>query len=203
MLKLKKEKLIVQVVVGYMYKVMKNGIEINLYRNEFTQIRHGNYKDFLDLIGLEISAIVVGNFYKPDQISWNTNIEDHDVDFIRLVKAGNSLKQFYLNCINEYGEFQDLDLPNRVFEDLTLFELLLRIHRNNRMQRVEKNTLESIINEIQDLFNLTDEETKILHEGRKFLNAVKRPNKLKTTWQEGIDNLDAAMRVLELHRITI
>jgi len=37
------QKLIVQIVVGYMYKVIKNGIDTSSYKAEFAAIKHGNY----------------------------------------------------------------------------------------------------------------------------------------------------------------
>lgn len=197
-------RLIIQVVVGYMYKVMKNGKNITLFKKEFAAIRHGNYKEFLNLIGEPISYIMVGNINEPGIVSTNNDIEDNDIDFIRLIKSAESLKKFHKNCKKEYNKIDDLDIPDRIFEQLSLFELSLRMHRNNlQPSRASKITLESIISEMQHLANFTNQETETLHEGRRFLNAVKRPDKLKTSWKVGINKFEHAFKILDEKKIKI
>ncbi len=193
-------KLIVQVVVGYMYKVMKNGMVFSNYSAEFAAIRHGDYKDFLDRIGKPIDSLVS---YSDGIIYTNTNITDNDIDFGALLKAGASLKVFYKKCIKEFGRFEDPDLSNETFEKLCLFELSLRMHRNNKLKKENHRRLELIINDIAILYNLSDGEKSLLHAGRKFLNAVKRPEKLKMSWIEGTEILNKAYALLQHHKLTI
>ncbi|MEZ4805706.1 MAG: hypothetical protein R2852_09550 [Bacteroidia bacterium] len=50
-------KTIAQVVIGYMYKVLKNGKDTSKFRKEFAAIRHGDYEEFLNLIGDKIDFV--------------------------------------------------------------------------------------------------------------------------------------------------
>jgi hypothetical protein len=127
-------KLIAQVVIGYMYKVLKSGRSVTYHKIEFAAIRHGDYMFFLNLIGRPIDAITT---YSAGNISNDVDILAVDCDFVRLIKSCDSLRLFYHQCIKTYGHIADRDLPDSVFEDLAIFELSLRMHRNNRAQRIE------------------------------------------------------------------
>ncbi len=193
-------KLIVQIVVGYMYKVMKNGMDFSNFNDEFAAIRHGDYRDFLEKIGKPIDFIVS---YADGKIDTDTDIREDEIDFGALIKAGESLKVFYKKCIQEFGKFDDPDLSEKTFEKLCLFELSLRMHRNNNLQRENRRRLELIIDDIANLNKLSDEEKSILHEARKFLNAVKRPEKKKLSWLDGTAILDKAYALLQSRHLTI
>lgn len=193
-------KLIIQVVVGYMYKVQKNKFETSNFRNEFAAIRHGDYFEFLNLIGHEIDFIVS---YRNGKINTNTKIESNDIDFEKLLKSGNSLKIFLNKCYNEFGKIIDKDISNEIYEQLALFELSLRMHVNNKRLTKERLRLEEIIDKIKIYEELTDDETKILHNGRKFLNFVKRPNSMKSTWQNEITNFNEAYNLIQRKKLTI
>jgi tRNA 2-selenouridine synthase SelU len=98
-----------QVVIGYMYKVLKNGKDTSKFRSEFAAIRHGDYDEFLNLIGKEIDFIVT---YNSGAINNDTNIRNDDSDFGRLIKSEESLKSFYNNCFKEYGKIDDQALSD-------------------------------------------------------------------------------------------
>lgn len=193
-------RIIAQVVIGYMYKVLKNEKEITRFKKEFAAIRHGDYIEFLDLIGDEIDFIIS---YNNGAINNDTRIRQDDSDFGRLFKSGESLKTFLRKCTKEYGDIIDEHLKDETFEKLALFELSLRMHRNNIAFREDRITLENVINDLIELKDLSDHESDFLHKGRKFLNCVKRPTKMKTTWKEGEKEFMEAYRVLESREITI
>jgi hypothetical protein len=193
-------RIIAQVVIGYMYKVMKNEKDISKYNSEFTAIRHGDYSEFLDLISEEIDFIVTFN---NGSINTDTNIREDDSDFGRLFKSGESLKTFLRKCTKEFGNIYDEHLKDETFEKLALFELSLRMHRNNKASRKERITLENVINEIKEIKKLSDQETDTLHNGRKFLNSVKRPNKMKVAWEVGEQEFFEAYRIIESRMLTI
>lgn len=193
-------KLIVQVVVGFMYKVQKNKLDTSKFNKEFSAIRHGDYFDFFSNFNKEIDFIVT---YTKGTISNNKQINKDELDFISLVKIGESLIEFYNNCLREYGNFKDSDIPDEIFEKASLFELSLRMHLNNNKLIKSRVTLENVINEIRILKDLTDIEVELLHKGRKFLNSIKRPEKMKQTWEEGIFDFSKAYEVLEKRKIKI
>lgn len=193
-------RIIAQVAIGYMYKVLKNGRDTSKFQKEFAAIRHGDYEGFLGLIGEEIDFIVS---YNAGVISTNTNIGTNDSDFERLFKSGQSLKTFLNKCFTEYGKIEDHDISIDIYEKLALFELSLRMHRNNNAQRVERITLEQIINELKEIKHLSEYECEALHKGRQFLNSVKRPEKLKTDWNMMVNEFQIAYSILESNRLVI
>jgi hypothetical protein len=193
-------RIIAQVVIEYMYKVLKNERDVSKFRKEFAAIRHGDYGDFIDLIGNEINFIVS---YNGGVINTETAIRNDDSDFGRLIKSGESLKAFLRNCLEEFGEIEDSDIGDEIFEQLALFELSLRMHRNNNAPRVGRITLEKVIDELKEIKKLTDSECKSLHKGRRFLNSVKRPEKMETTWAIGITEFSDSFKVLQSKRLII
>src|SRR5665811_1092369 len=124
------EKLIVEFVVGYMYKIQKNGLDVSKFHREFSAIRHGDYFKFFNLIGKQIDFIVT---YDEGVIDYDKNVqEEEDIAVVAMVKSAESLKDFYSRCYNEYGAFDDEHLRDEDFERAALFELSLRIHANNK-----------------------------------------------------------------------
>lgn len=193
-------RIIAQVVIGYMYKVLKNEKDISKFKNEFAAIRHGDYSEFLDLIGEEIDFIIT---YNNGLINCDTSIRKDDSDFGRLFKSGESLKTFLRKCTKEFGNIIDEHLNDDTFEKLALFELSLRMHRNNNASRTKRITFENVINELKEIKKLSDQEIETLHNGRKFLNNVKRPKKMKATWEAGEKEFIDAYRIIESHKMTI
>lgn len=192
--------LIIGIVVDYMYKVQKNKLPITKFKEHFAAVRHGDYIEFLNLINKKIDFIVV---YNNGTIDNNVSINEKDFDFIKLVKSGESLKYFYKECINEFGDIIDKDISDEIFEKLCLFELSLRMHYNNKRLSKSRITLENVINELKEIKDLSDSDIEILHKGRKFLNQVKRPEKLNQTWEKGTNDFLNAYQILESKKITI
>jgi hypothetical protein len=183
-----------------MYKVLKNELDTSDYKSEFSAIRHGDYYDFITSIGKEIDFIVV---YNKGEIEKETNIKESDIDFVGLVKSGESLREFYKKCYLKFGEINDSDLSDIYFEKAALYELSLRMYLNNKRLTKNRVTLENVINGISELKNLTDFETEILHKGRQFLNYIKRPEKLKSDWNTVASDFDKAYSLLVNKKLTI
>ncbi|MBZ9651594.1 hypothetical protein [Psychroflexus montanilacus] len=193
-------KLIIQSVVGYMYKVLKNELDTSDFKSEFSAIRHGDYYDFITSIGKEIDFIVV---YNKGRIEKETNIKENDIDYVGLIKSGESLREFYKKCYFKFGEINDSDLSDIYFEKAALYELSLRMQLNNKRLTKNRVTLENVINRISELKKLTDLETTMLHKGRKFLNFIKRPEKLKSDWNTVSSDFDKAYSILVSKKLTI
>jgi len=199
---MKKEKLIVEVVVGYMLKVLKNGIPINKFKIEFACIRHGNYDEFIGLIGEEKPFMIVGDI-KTGEIRSENLTQKNTCDFGGLLMAGPSLKKFYVECKKEFGNVIDNDISDDIFESLVHFELTLRMHGNNNNLLNEKEELISVIEKVGKFKSLTINEINDLHEGRKFLNMVKHNNHQFKTYSDGILALNNANKILDKYILTI
>jgi hypothetical protein len=193
-------KLIVEVVVGYMYKVLKNDLDTTPFRKEFAAIRHGDYFDFLNLVGKQIDFIVT---YNRGVISKDTAITREEMDFSSLAKSGDSLLDFYSRCTKEFGTINDSDISDELFEKAALFELSLRMHVKNKRLIKDRLRLEEVINQIQVLNSLTDLETHTLHKARKFINLIKRPKKLKSSWNDVIADFEQANQLITQKGLTI
>lgn len=191
---------IVQVVLGYMYKVMKNGMDTKPFASEFAAIRHGDYEDFVNQIGKPIDFIVS---YSGGRINTDTSIGVDDSDFGRLLKSGESLMVFFKECKKTYGQIVDNDIPDEVYERVALFELSIRMHKNNSTRDEDRVNLVDIIDTLGEIKGLSEANINALQEGRKFLNYVKRPEKLKYTWVEGIQKFNDAYDVLKRNQLTI
>ena len=191
---------IIQVAIGYLYKVLKNGKDTSKFKEEFEAIRHGDYEKFLSLIGDKIDFIAC---YNNGVINNDVKIREDDSDFARLIKSGSSLNTFVKICFEEFGEITDRDLTNLDFERLALFELSLKMHRNNYALREDKIRLENVINHLQIIKKLSDSDIKILHQGRKFLNKVKHPEKMKSDWRAELIVFNSAYNILLQKQLTI
>jgi hypothetical protein len=80
------EKLIIEVVVGYMYKVQKNGLDVSKFHKEFSAIRHGDYFKFVNIIGKKIDFILTSYNWEIDK---NNNVKEEDIAFVALIKSGD------------------------------------------------------------------------------------------------------------------
>lgn len=189
-------KLMIEVVVGYMYKVQKNKLDISNFKEEFAAIRHGNYLQFFNLIGKPIDFIVT---YDNGKVSNNVAVEENEPAFSALNKVGESLKDFLIRTRNEFGTINDNDLSDDTFEKAALFELSLRMHSNDKRLAKDEIRFIDIINNL----NISDDEKEIFHHGRKFINYIKRPEKRKYSWLEGITNFNIAFNLLLEKKMTI
>ncbi|MBL7759132.1 MAG: hypothetical protein JNK08_00390 [Sediminibacterium sp.] len=197
---MEKKFLIIEFAVGYMLKVLKSGVKTTEYKTEFSAIRHGNYFEFINLVKGELPFMVTyreGDVYIDDQ-----NNPD-DVDFAGLIKAGNSLKIFYENCIEFYGEIRDADISDLAYCKLASFEISLRMHANNHHLTDRNAELQKVIDAVGKHFKLSTNEIEHLQGGRRFLNMVKHFKQQFNTWEEGINALQLALTVLSDHKLTI
>ena len=121
-------RLLIEVVVGYMLKFLKSDKIISKYKDEFAAIRHGDYFAFINLLKGALPGKVV---YDNGVIIVNGEAQKNDFDFLGLLNSGPSLKIFYRNCIKEYGKIIDKDITDETFEKCAYFEIALRMHANN------------------------------------------------------------------------
>lgn len=186
---MKKEKYIIEIVVGYMLKVMKSGVGITDFKDEFSCIRHGDYDKFIEKVNGGI----------PFMVTYGG-----DCDFFKLVKSAPSLKKFYLECKNKYGIIKGEKIPDIIFEKLALFEILLRMRANNH--QVGAHDFKDVINNVGIVENMSFEEINKLHVARKFLNVIKHTEKIGSrfgTWNKGVIKFLECEEVLEKYNLNL
>ena len=194
------EKTMIEVVVGYMLKVMKSNRPIIKHREAFNKIRHGDYDNFIKVVNGTIPPIVI---YKNGVIKNSYTSQQVDFDFAGLICSGPSLVKFHNDCLTEYGLIKDEDIADDIFEKIVLFELSIRMHANNSKLLNYKDVLEVAINKLSEFKGLNNEDTKQLHNGRIFLNGVKRNKSKFPSWSEGIIEFQMAYEILVTNKLTI
>ncbi|MDP1745596.1 MAG: hypothetical protein Q8L90_08465 [Bacteroidota bacterium] len=193
-------KLIIEVVVGYMLKVLKSGNEISKYNDEFKAIRHGDYFAFINFVKSPLPEKVV---YNNGAIIVNGKHKKDDSDFLALINSGPSLKLFYRNCIAEYGKIIDADLIDETFEKCARFEIALRMHANNHNLLNEREDLIEVIKKLCEKLNIPDVDICKLQKGRDFLNMVKLHKQKFSSWEEGMIKFNIAIDILKKYNLTI
>ena len=186
----------VEIVVGYMYKVQKNKIDTSEYAKEFAAIRHGNYFQFFNEIEKEIDFIVT---YENGIIKTDTKVHENEAAFFALAKVGECLKDFYLRIFQTYGELHDADLSDEDFQRAAYFELSVRMHSNDKLLPSEEIRLSDVIESLE----LTPYEKETLHQGRKFVNYIKRPWKMKNQWSDELEKFNSAFEFIKARKMTI
>lgn len=195
---MKKDKLIINVVVGYMIKVMKNS-DITKFRNEFSAIRHGDYDKFIKLINVEEPEIVA---YNAGIIKTNNfSKESGDCDFLMLMASSNALKEFYKKTKSVYGDIIDIEIPDEIYEKLVEFEISLRMHGSNN--GINERNLEETINKICTLKGYGNDVLKRLHKGRDYINYVKHNNKKFKNHVEGMEGFNDSFNCLIENNLVI
>lgn len=194
--------LIIEGAVGFMLKVLKNVFDTAPFKNEFNAIRHVDYATFLRIIGGDVPFMVI---YHNGQIRAEENNPNYEVDFEGLFKSGPSLKKFFISCLNHFGEIQDQDLADIIFQKCAVFEIAIRMHANNSnlLSKTERTNLEQVINLLCAHKELTNEEKNSLHEGRKFINKIKHQKNESFNWKIEVANFENAYQVLEKRGILI
>lgn len=194
------EKLIIAVTVGYMLKVLKSQKKIQEFKNEFAAIRHGDYINFINLVNGPIGYLVV---YNEGIITSGSAPQKDDLDFELLLKAGPSLRLFYNKCKSFYGEIEDPDISNNVFELMATFEIGLRMHANNNNLINENEKLITVINQLCSFKNIPQLDIDKIQLGRKFLNMVKHNNNQFSSWSEGESAFYESCNILEKYGLTV
>lgn len=202
LIKMSEEKLIYDVVVGYMLKVIKSGAVITKFKLEFNAIKHGDYVTFISLINIGIPSDIIvlneGNFVSTEQ-----QLQLKNVDFLSLILAAPSLINFYSKCVQEFGEFIDDDLTNVEFEKLANFKMVLRMHFNNTFVSKNPTPLVKIINLLLTDLGLPADEINIVQRGREFLNMVKGHKPKFVNIQEGLNAFNKALNILDKYEINL
>lgn len=189
--------MVIEVVVGYMLKCLKNNIDISKYKDEFSSIRHGDYDKFISLINVGSTPMV---FYNAGDIKTEGLTHKNTCDFGGILLAGKALKEFYYKCVNDFGVFLDNSISDLSYEKLVFFEISLRLHANNN--NIGERDLNNIINNIGSFFNLEVNEINSLHDCRKLLNNVKhKPNKINVMSVESI--IENAFNVIDKYKLKI
>ncbi|WP_396632372.1 hypothetical protein [Maribacter sp. R86514] len=197
---MKRQQMIIGIVVGYMLKVMKAQKTEMKFKQEFACIRHGNYPDFISLVKGCITEMVV---YRDGVIKVNPNPREDDLGFIGLVMAGPSMKVFYEKCIAEYGIFVDKEVSDKIYYQLAIYEITIRIHANKFKSLEKSETFQTIIHNLGKHLALDEEDVTILQNGRKLLNMVKHGRKKNYSWIEAITDFEKAFQLTEEKNITL
>lgn len=202
---MKEQKLIIEFVVGYMLKVLKSGMPITHYKQEFAHIRHGNYYEFIQMFK-HVPVAEPTVVYQAGVVTVRTEVQKDDFDFLALMWAGPALKVFYRDCVSHYGFIQDTDIADTTFERAALFEIGLRMHASKYEIDHRGINLETVINQLCTHKGLDLVITETLHKGRHFLNVIKHPEKLNnkfSSWAEGVIAFNEAFAELQHQRFTV
>jgi hypothetical protein len=194
------ERLIISVTVGYMLKVLKANKITKTFKREFAAIRHGDYIEFINLVKGKIPFLVV--YHEGSITSGTLPPSQDDIDFALLLKAGPSLKLFYKNCKNHYGEISDKDISDETFEHAALFEISLRIHANNYKLLKQREELVNVISKLASFKEMSQSEIEKIHAGRHFLNMIKHNKNQFPSWTAGVNALASAYEVLNKYGLT-
>jgi hypothetical protein len=194
------ERLIIQVAIGYMLKVMKSDKLLDFQKNEFAAIRHGNYDQFLSLANGPIPEMVV---YNAGVIKTKNISQKGDFDFAALIKAGPSLLIFHKKCLEYYGNFKDKEIDDNTFEKIALFEIGLRMHANNKTLLIEMEKFESVIDKLGAAVNMSQEEINQLHFGRQLLNMIKHKKMKFDTWESGIKAFLSVSLIVDKYKLKV
>jgi len=194
--------LTVKVSVGYMLKVLKSQLVISEYKQEFNAIRHGDYKEFMNLVKTPIPFMIV---YNQGCIKAEENNSNYDFDFEGLLKSQNGLFEFYNKCKLHYGYISDVAIPDELYHKLVVFEIALRMHANNHnlLNKSTRIDIIDVINLLGTYLKFSQSEINQIQEGRKFLNMVKHDKGQFSSWQKGIDEFKKAFLVLEKYKILV
>jgi hypothetical protein len=195
-------KLVVEQVVGYMLKVMKSGIKITTYRDEFNAIRHADYGTFLNLVKGPLPFMMK---WHNGVISEGSHNPNYDCDFEGLYKSGPSLMLFYKKCMMEYGKIEDKDIPDNIFHKVVTFEIAIRMHANNYklLSTIERTDLITVIEVLCAHKNINETQKEKVQKAREVVNMIKHFKHQFPTWEEGVRHFKEGYKVLIEHDLLI
>ena len=197
------EKLIYDKVVGYMLKIIKSGIKINKFKNKFNAIKHGDYVSFIELLKVGIPKDIVVSKIGEGIIPTEKQLEQKNVDFLFLLLAGNSLREFYKECYSEYGQIIDKDLSDNDFENLANFEMVLRMFYNNTFEYNGRIVLNDVIEKYMNYEGISKSEIEKVQIGRTFLNMIKGHKAKFENYNQGLIAFNESLKILEKYKIKI
>jgi hypothetical protein len=192
----------IEVAVGYLLKVLKNGFDTSPFKDEFDAIRHGDYEAIMNLVDCEKPVMVV---YHQGVIRLGENNASYDFEFEGLLKAGPALLKLYAACQQYYGYVEDNDLEDCVFQRCALFEIALRMHARNRnlLPNDSYTSLVDVINLLGSALGMEEAEIQSLHDGRKFINEIKHPKNDNFPWHTEVAKFEKALRILKDYNIVV
>lgn len=194
------DRLVIGVAVGYMLKVLKAKKDTSPFKAQFDAIRHGDYIEFINLMGGKIPFMAVRR-EDGRVLSGHIPPSEDDIDFELILKAAPSLKDFYYSCFKTYGNILDRDLTDEEFERLAIFEINLRVHAKNLNLISRKDLLEEVVNKLASHKKILHGELEKIHLGRRYLNMVKH-NKMKfSSWEDGKLAFEQAVTVLRRYNL--
>lgn len=199
---MQKDKLIFDVVVGYMLKVIKSRNKITKFKNEFNAIKHGDYGCFINLLQIGIPNNVAVSI-DCEIIPTEKQLLTKNCDYLLLILSGPSLNEFYLQCKKEYGAIIDNDLTDEDFEKLANFEMVLRMFVNNIFSINGRIDLINLINLLGNDMGIPQDEIEIIQKGREFLNMVKGHKPKFSSYYEGLNYFVRALSILEKYEIIV
>jgi len=179
---------------------MKAGLDLSSFKKEFSAIRHGDYHTFIRLIKGPVPTMVI---YSKGEIRTNYDSNINDIDFAGLIKSGPSLLIFYQKCIKEFGELNDSEINDDIFEKLVLFEIGLRMHANNENLLRDNEHFVEVINKISLFKKIAQSDIDKLQRGRDFINMVKHRKMKFPTWSKGIEAFLKAYEIQNKYKLTV
>jgi len=195
------KKLIISVVVGYMLKVLKKGLDTTKFKDEFSAIRHGDYDSFIKLVNVEEPTIVS---YNDGKIKTNNfSKASGDCDFVMLIVSGPALKEFFNKCKLEYDDKIGIDteIDDTIYEKLAEFEISLRMHSRNN--GIDKRNLVDVIDMLCFVKVFDDVIKDRLHKGRDYINYIKHGGKKFSNHSDGINKFNDAFSCLIENNLVI
>ncbi len=73
---------------------------------------------------------------------------------------------------------------------------------NNNLIESRENLVE-VINKLSEFKKLTENESNKLHQGRRFINMIKHLKNQFSSWNEGIDAITIAYKLIKEKKLTI
>ena len=148
--------------LGIALKHMRNCKNNTVFINEFNALRHGNYVEFIKLVGVGVSNNMIGR---------NLKLDGNDmVPIVDICCVGDALDKFIL----QFPNFPDFNIPDDVYTKLGLFELRIR-SKTLIYNRPINDNLELAINSLNAVVPIDQLSIQKLHAGRKQLNNIKHP----------------------------
>lgn len=192
------------ITIGYMLKVMKNGLDYSNFKAEFDHIRHGNYDAFIEKVKVIKTPIIA--LYAPEELIDKELSHKNFGHWMGMFLAIPSVVNFCVRCKNHFGIVSDKNLPDVVFIEVAFFETVIRMHADLLKKVDDRATFEKIIDALFKNINASDEEIKSLHRGRDFLNDIKHNAEKKykrkfSSWEEGYKFFKISLEILEKYNL--
>lgn len=188
------------ITIGYMLKIMKNGLDYSLFKKEFDHIRHGNYDAFIEEVKIAKTSILT--LYAPEELIDEELSHKNFGHWMGMFLAIPSIVNFHLRCKNHFGIVSDGNFPDTVFIEVAFFEIVIRMHADLVKIIEDRSDLDKIIDSFFNHLQASEEEIKTMHLGRSFLNDIKHTNKKNykrkfNSWEDGYDCFREALKIVE------